>query len=72
MYQLGKNPGYGWYYLASCPKYKDLLIENFPDSGSWANTFVVVSENFMFGPGESSATPVQWNTGTIGLFCPYV
>lgn len=64
-YSLGKNPGQ--YYLASRPEFKDLLTESLPDSESWANTFVVVLGNFMFGPREVGNDPVQWNTGSPGL-----
>lgn len=67
MYSLGKNPGYSQYYLANWLKNKDLLIEGLPDSESWANTFVVVSGNFMFGLGEAGDDPVQWNTGSPSL-----
>lgn len=66
-YSLGKNPCYGRYYLADRLEYKDLLIASLPDSKSWANTFVVVSGNFMFGPEEVGNDPVRWNTGSPGL-----
>ncbi|KAG5548684.1 hypothetical protein RHGRI_014136 [Rhododendron griersonianum] len=57
VYSLGKNPGYNQYYLANWLKNKDLLIEGLPDSESWANTFVVVSGNFMFGLREAGNDP---------------
>lgn len=72
VYKLSRSGNPPRYYLSSRPDYLTLLIEGLPDSDEWADVYVCVSGNFMFGPNEVHDTPVQFDEGTPGLcsvFC---
>lgn len=66
-YKISRSGNPPRYYLSSRPEFLSLLVDGLPDSDEWADTYVCVFGNFMFGRGEAHDTPVQWTEGVPGL-----